>query len=152
MSYEATNGAFTPEQDNDKTNVEPVHSYDAFHTRSDMSGVKGIIGMHRFNICLVLSLSYSGVKTPLGPGADPGFRRGGGVRTGISGGDPNWCRALGKSTSKTKLQTAVGGGGGPMTPKKPLYPRMRAFPNPNPAHGLQLGYTQTRVYLTISSV
>ena len=23
----------TPEQDNDKTNVEPVHSYDAFHTR-----------------------------------------------------------------------------------------------------------------------
>ena len=36
-------GVFTPEQDNDKTNVEPVHSYDAFHTRSDMSGVKGII-------------------------------------------------------------------------------------------------------------
>ena len=32
-----------------------------------MSGVKGIIGTHRFNICLVvvLSLSYSGVKTPL---------------------------------------------------------------------------------------
>ena len=32
-----------------------------------MSGVKGIIGMHRFNICLVvvLSLSCSGVKTPL---------------------------------------------------------------------------------------
>ena len=28
-----------------------------------MSGVKGIIGMH---ICLVLSLSCSGVKTPLG--------------------------------------------------------------------------------------
>ena len=59
------NGVFTPEQDN-KTNVEPVHYYDAFHTRSDMSGVKGI-GMHRFNICLVvgLSLSCSGVKTPL---------------------------------------------------------------------------------------
>ena len=36
--------------DNDKTNVEPMHSYDAFH----MSGVKGIIGMHRFNICLVV--------------------------------------------------------------------------------------------------
>ena len=56
------------QQDNDKTNVEPVHSYDAFHTRSDMSGVKGIIGMHRFNICLVvvLLLSCSGVKTPLG--------------------------------------------------------------------------------------
>ena len=32
-----------------------------------MSGVKGIIGMHRFNICLVvvLSLSCSGVKAPL---------------------------------------------------------------------------------------
>ena len=32
-----------------------------------MSGVTGIIGMHRFNICLVvdLSLSCSGVKTPL---------------------------------------------------------------------------------------
>ena len=62
-----SNGAFTPEQDNDKTNVEPVHSYYAFHTRSDMSGVKGIIGMHRFNFCLVvvLSLSCSGVKTPL---------------------------------------------------------------------------------------
>ena len=42
----------------DKTKVEPVHSYDAFHTRSDMSGVKGNIGMHRFNMCLVvLSLS-----------------------------------------------------------------------------------------------
>ena len=25
-----TDGAFTPEQDNHKTNVEPVHSYDAF--------------------------------------------------------------------------------------------------------------------------
>ena len=62
-----TNGVFTPEQDNDKTNVEPMHLYYVFHTRSDMSGVKGIIGMHRFNICLVivLSLSCSGVKTPL---------------------------------------------------------------------------------------
>ena len=64
-------------------------------------------------------------------GADPGFRRGGfvhsegggGVRTGISGADPNRCRVLGKSTSKQKLQTAMGGGG-PMTPKPPLYPRM----------------------------
>ena len=47
---------------------------------------------------------------PPPPGADPGFRRGGGgfvhsegggggVRTGISGADPNCCRALGKSTS-----------------------------------------------------
>ena len=62
-----TNGAFTPEQDNDKTKVEPVHSYDAFHTRFVGPGVKGIIEMHRFNICLVvvLSLSCSGVKTPL---------------------------------------------------------------------------------------
>ena len=57
-------GVFTPEQDNDKTSVEPVHSYDAFHTRSGMSGVKGIIGMHRFNI-FVLALSCSCVKTPL---------------------------------------------------------------------------------------
>ena len=68
MSYEATNGVFTPEQDNGKTNVEPVHFYDAFHTWFVGPGVKGIIGMHRFNICLVvvvvLSLSCSGVKTP----------------------------------------------------------------------------------------
>ena len=49
-------------------------------------------------------------------GADPGFRRGGFVhseqefvRTGILGADPNCCRVLGKSTSKKKLQTAVGG-------------------------------------------
>ena len=34
------------QQDNDKTNVEPVHSYDAFHTRFVGPGVKGIIGMH----------------------------------------------------------------------------------------------------------
>ena len=49
-----TNGVFTPEQD--KTNVEPVHFYDAFHTRSDKPDVKGIIGMHRFNnnYCLVV--------------------------------------------------------------------------------------------------
>ena len=58
------NGVFTPEQDNDKTNVEPVHSYDAFHTILAGPGVNGIIGMHRFNICVVvLSLSCSGVKT-----------------------------------------------------------------------------------------
>ena len=42
-------------QDNDKTNVEPVHSYNAFHTRFVGPGVKGIIGMHRFNIILSLS-------------------------------------------------------------------------------------------------
>ena len=60
------NGVFTPEQDNDKTKVEPVDSYYPFHTRSNMSGVKGFIGIHRFNFCLVgvLSLSCSGVKTP----------------------------------------------------------------------------------------
>ena len=39
---------FTPEQDNEKINVEPVHSYDAFHTGPATTG------MHRFNICLVL--------------------------------------------------------------------------------------------------
>ena len=49
-------GVFTPEQDNDKTNVEPVHSYDAFHTRHARPGVKGMKGMHRFNICLVICL------------------------------------------------------------------------------------------------
>ena len=49
-----SDGVFTPEQDNDKTNVQPVHSYEAFPTRSDKPGVKGIIGMHRFNICLVV--------------------------------------------------------------------------------------------------
>ena len=53
-------------QDNDKTKVEPVHSYDAFHIRHVVPGVKGIIGMHRFKICLVIVLSScSGVKTPL---------------------------------------------------------------------------------------
>ena len=57
----------TRQRQDNKTNVEPVHSYDAFHTRHVGPGVKGIIGMHRFNICLVvvLSLSCSGVKTPL---------------------------------------------------------------------------------------
>ena len=52
-----TNGVFTPEQDN-KTDVEHMHSYYALYTRSDMSGVKGIIGMHRFNICLVVVLIW----------------------------------------------------------------------------------------------
>ena len=46
----------------------------------------------------------------------------GGFRTGISGADPNCCRVLGKSTSKKKLQTAVGGVSD--HPKKNLYPRM----------------------------
>ena len=35
-----SNGVFTPEQDNDKTNVEPVHSYDALHTVVAGPGVK----------------------------------------------------------------------------------------------------------------
>ena len=52
------NGVFTPEQDNDKTKVEPVHSYDAFHTRHVGPGVKGIIVMHRLNICLVVVLLW----------------------------------------------------------------------------------------------
>ena len=64
---------------------------------------------------------------PPPPGEDPGFRRGvvhseGGGRTGISGADPNCCRALGKSTSKQK-NTAVGGGGF-RSPPKNLYPRL----------------------------
>ena len=57
------NGVFTPEQDNgqdnDKTNVEPVHSYNAFHTRHVGPGVKCT------GSTFVLSLSCSGVKTPL---------------------------------------------------------------------------------------
>ena len=50
-----SDGGFTPEQDNDKTmtrqyktNVEPVHSYDAFHTRSDMSiSMKKLQELHK---------------------------------------------------------------------------------------------------------
>ena len=44
------------------------------------------------------------------------IQKGGEVRTGISGADPNCCRVLGKSTSKKKLQTAVGGGSDPPPP------------------------------------
>ena len=85
----------------------------------------------------VLDDKCDGTRSIIGPGADPGFRRGGGggsyiqkggggFRTGISGADPNCCRVLGKSTSKKKLQTAVGGGGGgPITQKTSLYPGMR---------------------------
>ena len=66
-----------------------------------------------------------------GPGADPGFRRGGFVqefqeRIQIVAGP--WAN----QQAKKRLQTAVGGGGGPITPppqkKNNLYPRMR------PAH------------------
>ena len=45
------------------------------HTVVAGPGVKGIIGIHRFNMCLVvvLSLSCSGVKTPLlAEAAEPG--------------------------------------------------------------------------------
>ena len=53
----------TRQRQDNKTNVEPVHSYDAFHT---WFVGPGIIGMHRFNIyLLVVLLSCSGVKTPL---------------------------------------------------------------------------------------
>ena len=47
----------------------------------------------------------------------------GGFRTGISGADPNCCRALGKSTSKKKIADSRRGGV-PITQNKPLYPRM----------------------------
>ena len=48
-----TNGVFTPEQDNDKTNVEPMHSYDAFHTRFVGPTLKTPLG-----------LLYSGLYRP----------------------------------------------------------------------------------------
>ena len=41
-----------------KTNIEPVHSYDAFHTRHVGPGVKGNIVMHMFNISLVVVLLW----------------------------------------------------------------------------------------------
>ena len=61
------NGVFTPEQDNDKTTTRQMLNLCIPVMRSDMSGVKGIIGMHRFKFCLVvvLSLSCSGGETPL---------------------------------------------------------------------------------------
>ena len=42
----------------DKINVEPVHFYDAFHTWFVGPGMKGTLGMHRFNICLVVVLLW----------------------------------------------------------------------------------------------
>ena len=65
MFRRLSNGVFTPEQDNDKTNVEPVHSCNAFHTRHVGPGVKGIIGMHRFNICLVVLLWCENAISPV---------------------------------------------------------------------------------------
>ena len=58
IQVEHHDGIFTPEQDNDKTNVEPMHSYVAFHTDPATTGVKGLIGMHMFNICLVVVLLW----------------------------------------------------------------------------------------------
>ena len=96
--------------------------------------------------CLLYRTVTPPPPPPPPPGADPGFRRGvsyiqkgggGGVRTGISGADPSCCRVLGKSTSKKKLQTAVGGG--PITPKKTLYPRIP--PPPPRFHGILHGST-----------
>ena len=63
LNPEATN--ITAQRPHLQTDRKPtmvkLNSYTlmAFSTRSDMSGVKGIIGMHRFNICLVVVLSLS---------------------------------------------------------------------------------------------
>ena len=48
-------GVFTPEQDNDKTR-QMLNL--CIPMMSDKPGVKGIIGMHRFNICLVVVLLW----------------------------------------------------------------------------------------------
>ena len=71
--FNMCNGVFTPEQDNDKTTTRQMLN----PCISMMPGVKGIIGMHRFNICLVvvLSLSCFGVKTPLGLACLPSMGR-----------------------------------------------------------------------------
>ena len=66
-------GVFTPEQDNKTTTRQmlnlciPMMPFTPGPSYIARSGVKGIIGMHSSNICLVvvLSLSCSGVKTPL---------------------------------------------------------------------------------------
>ena len=55
-------------QDNDKTNVEPVHSYDAFHARHVGPGVEGIIGMHSLVVVLLWcenTISLSCIAFPL---------------------------------------------------------------------------------------
>ena len=49
----------TTRQWQDRTNVEPVHSYDAVHTSRCRTGVNGIMGiLHRFNVCLVVVLLW----------------------------------------------------------------------------------------------
>ena len=53
------NGVFTPEQDNDKTMTRQMLNRSGNDTGLATTGVKGIIGMHRFKICLVLVLSLS---------------------------------------------------------------------------------------------
>ena len=68
-----------------------------------------------------LDMTQARIQDSEGGGGGSYIQKGGGVLTGISGADPNCCRALGKSTSKKKLQTAVGGGGGSDDPhKKPV--------------------------------
>ena len=59
-----SNGAFTPEQDNDKTTTRQmlnlcISIMPFTPGPTNPAGVKGIIGMHRFNICLVVVLSLS---------------------------------------------------------------------------------------------
>ena len=61
--YTHSHGVFTPQQD-DKTNVEPMHCYNAFYTRFVGPGVKGFMGMHRFNICLVVFVWCENTITP----------------------------------------------------------------------------------------
>ena len=57
MVEQQSYGVFTPQQDN-KRNVEPVHSYDAFHTRSDKPGVKGLS-----NIIISRGLCMENIKS-----------------------------------------------------------------------------------------
>ena len=75
---------------------------------------------------MYLNLMFINPRPPCKKILDPRLRGGGvsyiqkgGFRKGISGVDPNCCRALGKSTSKQKLQTAVGGVSD-HPPKKPV--------------------------------
>ena len=55
-------GVFTPEQDNDKTTTRQMLNLCipmmTFTLSLPDPGVKGILGMHRFNICLVVVLSF----------------------------------------------------------------------------------------------
>ena len=90
-----------------------------------------IIDIHTDDPCLgqLHTNTHPHMYTPrIHSGADPGFRRGGvrtfrrggGVRTGISGADPNCCRALGKLINKQKEIADRRGGGSDHPPKKPV--------------------------------